>query len=102
MPYSNDSKGKLLPQEDGGDEEAKHDEASFHSKEGASPDGVVGGTFSLTGVSLEEGRKILNENEEEGFDLDDRFIAEIMMSLNNEKIATLRKAFEQNDDDGLR
>ncbi|GMH60714.1 hypothetical protein TL16_g03109 [Triparma laevis f. inornata] len=36
-----------------------------------------------------------------GFDLDDRFIAEIMMSLNNEKIATLRKAFEQNDDDGL-
>ncbi|GMI16999.1 hypothetical protein TrLO_g12132 [Triparma laevis f. longispina] len=86
------------------DGEEKYDEGSRTSpllKGGADEDGR--GTFSLTGVGLEEGMKILNDkrDDDEGFDLDDRFIAEIMMSLNNEKIATLRKAFEQNDDDGL-
>lgn len=69
------------------------------------------GTFSLTevkGNSGEEKRAGGREGgdgatgeDNEGFGLDDRFISEIMMSLDSEKIATLRRAFEQNDDDGL-
>ena len=61
-------------------------------------------TFSLTEVVVPDGNKkdlFKQDEDDDGFGLDDRFIAEIMMSLDSEKIGTLRKAFEQNDDDGL-
>jgi len=62
----------------------------------------VDSTFGLTGVDIKEGEQKLGGKGDDSMGLDDRFIAEIMMSLDSAKIATLRKAFEQNDDDGLR
>eukprot|EP00520_Triparma_pacifica_P014822 CAMPEP_0118634720 /NCGR_PEP_ID=MMETSP0785-20121206/1698_1 /TAXON_ID=91992 /ORGANISM="Bolidomonas pacifica, Strain CCMP 1866" /LENGTH=682 /DNA_ID=CAMNT_0006525715 /DNA_START=109 /DNA_END=2154 /DNA_ORIENTATION=+ len=73
-------------------EEGK-EEAKKEAAEGES-------TFGLTEIGVAEKARVRGgDDDTQG--LDDRFIAEIMMNLDSAKIATLRKAFEQNDDDGL-
>ncbi len=51
--------------------------------------------------SVSRSSSLTKASADENFGLDDRFIAEIMMSLDSEKLEALRRAFEQNDDDGL-
>ena len=73
-------------------EEGK-EEAKKEAAEGKS-------TFGLTEIGVKE-KAHVGGGDDDTLGLDDRFIAEIMMNLDSAKIATLRKAFEQNDEDGL-
>jgi hypothetical protein len=57
-----------------------------------------GSTFGLTEIgAAEKVRPAVDDTQ----GLDDKFIAEIMMNLDSTKIGTLKRAFEQNDDEGL-
>lgn len=57
-----------------------------------------GSTFGLTEIgAAEKVRPTVDDTQ----GLDDKFIAEIMMNLDSTKIGTLKRAFEQNDDEGL-
>jgi WD40 repeat protein len=67
-----------------------------------------GGVFSLTTTGNETVHDAPSESKEEdaapesdSIGLDEHFIAEIMMSLDADKLEALRRAFEAHDDDGL-
>ena len=74
------------------DEEEKGDDLREDASE-------HGSTFGLTEIEVPE--KVIPASVDDTQGLDDKFIAEIMMNLDSAKIATLKRAFEQNDDEGL-
>ena len=73
--------------------------------QGASGKTPPGSTFDLTSIGLAEDHKSggpVDSGSFSDFTVDsDKFISEIMMSLDSEKLEALRRAFEQNDDEGL-